>query len=288
MRYPTTAIETISPARATRWLKRHIDTGFGNRTLNRQTIDALKRSAVRGEWRSDNGENIKLGPNGEILDGQHRLVMITETGLTLKMGVTRNVPIDAMPTVGIPKTRSVADMLTIGGVRTDLHLLSAAALLMTAYANRGSNSIMGVTRGKNTTKPEVFDRASADDNLAECVALTRRHFKPAVFPNLSAIAFCWRIGRGLASRGHVDAFFESLAKGADLGSRDPRLALRNKLIEIRISGRSRGTRTDVSVVIYHIMRALGAYMRAEKLTKLALPRTGVLEFPKVPRSKRAA
>jgi len=273
----------IDPPTAEAWLDRHKRSGFGQRALNGNNLETIARAMRTGKFRADNGEDIKIGPNWEIVDGHHRLTAIVQTGTTFYLGVKFDVPVDAMPTVNVGKIRTVPDMLTIAGGKTDVNLLSGAARLFTAYMNRPGNSIVAVSRANFVSKEDVFERANNDRTLEEVTRLTRAHFRTAAFPNLSAIAFCWRLGRKVLPQEVADEFFLRLSSGTGLYEGDPRLTLRERLINIRTCPKSRGSRVDVSIVIYFILRALSAFAKGEELVRLTRPRADVIEFPELTR-----
>lgn len=75
----------------------------GNHPLNRkildQTVTGYVYDMINGKWRNQ-GETIKLaiGPSGEIIliDGQHRLTAVVESGVTIEVIIVWDLPLDTI------------------------------------------------------------------------------------------------------------------------------------------------------------------------------------------------
>jgi hypothetical protein len=73
---PTTIIEIsselveITPAMAREWLEKNIE---NNRGVGAQVVDAYARDMLAGKWYIP-GDPIRFDEDGNLIDGQHRLV----------------------------------------------------------------------------------------------------------------------------------------------------------------------------------------------------------------------
>ncbi|EDZ0839862.1 hypothetical protein GJ904_19995 [Salmonella enterica] len=101
-------IRDIDPAIAQEFLDRAIP----NRKVSRIRVKRYAKAMREGKW-ALNGESIKISPDGELLDGQHRLLAVIEAGVAVKLFIVFNVSFDALPTVDSGRNRSSADSLTI-------------------------------------------------------------------------------------------------------------------------------------------------------------------------------
>jgi hypothetical protein len=63
---------------------------IGNRPMNDTFVRDLVGRMCRGEW-ADNAETIKVGTDGLLKDGQHRLRAIVDSGCTVPMTVAFGV-----------------------------------------------------------------------------------------------------------------------------------------------------------------------------------------------------
>jgi len=100
----------VTPEQAKEWLgKNQI-----NRTISRKRVEAYAREFLRGGW-YDNGETIKIGEDGTLKDGQHRLSAIVKANVPVKMSVLFDVPSD-INFFDRGRMRSVTDTLLVEGM----------------------------------------------------------------------------------------------------------------------------------------------------------------------------
>lgn len=105
----------IDPARAQLWLENN----FRNRPVSEDVVAAYARDMTNGAWTSTH-QGIAFNDRDELIDGQHRLLAIVRSGVTVRMMVTFGLPskiegkeMTTMDAVDRGRTRSVADQLKI-------------------------------------------------------------------------------------------------------------------------------------------------------------------------------
>ena len=94
----------ITPAVAKTLLKANVK----NRAIRRSRVEQYKADLTNGRW-AQNGEAICFKKNGQLADGQHRLVAICETGVTVKMNVAVGCDDDGDHTYDSGLNRTNAD-----------------------------------------------------------------------------------------------------------------------------------------------------------------------------------
>lgn len=133
------SVEYITPEQATLMLKNNPN----NRKLQPFRVAKLADQMKRGAWRT-NGSSIVM--NGEVLlDGQHRLSAIIESGLTFPFVVVRGVPPEAFYTIDTGRSRTLADVLLIKGEARSA-ALSAAVRLHIAFSSGAPAGVANVSR----------------------------------------------------------------------------------------------------------------------------------------------
>ena len=117
-------VETISPEVTAALLEanRH------NRHMRPPRVIQLADVMRRGEWVL-NGETIKIATDGTLLDGQHRLQAVVDSGVTIETYVMRGMPPEVQDTVDTGRRRRLADVLAIEG-HTDSHALGASLSML--------------------------------------------------------------------------------------------------------------------------------------------------------------
>lgn len=119
---------TITPEMAEIMLEKNI----ANRKVNQANVNRIAADMATGNYKL-NGETIKISPNHEILDGQHRLLACVKSNMPFKTYIVYNVEREAIGTIDMGKGRSVADSLNVMGCNIKSGIIPA----MNFYFNRG-------------------------------------------------------------------------------------------------------------------------------------------------------
>lgn len=117
--------ESITPEKAARFLEKQYK---GQRKLNPGTVAQYARDMASGNWNQDIIDPLMLSADGELMNAQHRLSAIIQSGVPIAMYIQRNVPIEAFEYVDNGKSRTVTDFLNTPNNS------NVAALAKRAYA----------------------------------------------------------------------------------------------------------------------------------------------------------
>jgi len=121
---PTVERALITPDQAMEWLEQ---TNTNNRKMSQKHVDRLARDMTDGKWVLTHS-GIAFGPDGTLLDGQHRLWAICMSGISVEMFVWRDVEPQSMMAIDSGKSRSLADILNIAGENGDVSKNDLATL----------------------------------------------------------------------------------------------------------------------------------------------------------------
>lgn len=97
----------ITPALAASYL---VANTMNPRPISPLTVERYVKEMKDGSWTTHH-QGIAFDREGKLIDGQHRLTAIVETGMSFYMPVTFNLPVDAKNNVDQPKVRSKNDIL---------------------------------------------------------------------------------------------------------------------------------------------------------------------------------
>lgn len=218
-------VQTVTPELALQMLERH----GPNRRVHPQRVDQYARDMKRGAWK-ENGETIKLDAEGRLVDGQHRLNAVVESGVPVRMAVAFNVPSDAMLTIDTGRPRGFADVTSIQG-ETNAIVLASVARWIFKYetdAMQQSESISHSELG------DVLNRhPRLRDSVHAVVCIKNRVAPPA------PLAFVHYMAGRTAGSALADAFLFRVANGTDesgtgLPAGSPAFILRERLIGQRM------------------------------------------------------
>ena len=184
------------------------------------------REIRNGEWRF-NGEAIKFGKDGRLLDGQHRLLAVIAADKPLTTLVIRGLEDETQQTMDSGKTRTLGDVLTLRGEKNSTQLASLARAVYLA------DQLGMEAAAQNDLKPtrgEIISFIDQTPQLADVLAASRA-FRSQSGDMLTSSMFAslwWTFAH--IDTDAADRFFMSLASGANLQADDPILILRNTLM----------------------------------------------------------
>jgi len=150
-------IETITPAMAKGYLSRN----FNNRNLTKSHVAFLKSEILAGNYKL-NGQSIVLGTTGRLLDGQHRLTAIVETGMAVQSVVMHDVDEGSFTTIDTGKQRGGCDALHIHGAKNSKHIASAIRKILDKFGSQ--RRLIGSDTHKigNTEYVDFYKKNRAD------------------------------------------------------------------------------------------------------------------------------
>jgi hypothetical protein len=105
-----------------------------NRSISKAHLAFLKSELLNENWKF-NGNTIVLGKSGRLLDGQHRLTAIVETGISISTLIVKNVDEDSFTTMDTGKQRGGSDALFIYGAKNGSHMASAIRKIKSEFTN---------------------------------------------------------------------------------------------------------------------------------------------------------
>ena len=123
-----------------------LDNMIVNRPASKPRVTAYAGDMLNGDW-VNNGETIKMTPDGKLIDGQHRLLAVIESGCTVEFTVAYNVTLDMIPTIDAGRPRTVNDYLRMTGHASVTEVTAAVRLLAMYEDVTSGGSQQRVTRG---------------------------------------------------------------------------------------------------------------------------------------------
>lgn len=143
-----TAIETITPEIA----KAYLEHNTTNRNPNKNQVAYYARMMSEGKWVL-NGESIIFDSEGNLIDGQHRLMAVVLANTPIQAIVVRDVEHEAFITIDRGKTRSISDAFSIKGI-SNSHRVSSIIrrfIIMNRMNTLGSLGSLQTTGGTEKT-----------------------------------------------------------------------------------------------------------------------------------------
>lgn len=128
----TVSMERVTPKIAEDWLMANHK---NNRRLNVDRVSSYMHDMMSGNW-SQNAEAIKFDREGTLVDGQHRLAAVKQSGKSIWMLVARGVDDNAFSTVDVGMSRTARQIIRMSGADDMLmkkNIVGATNILLKRY-----------------------------------------------------------------------------------------------------------------------------------------------------------
>lgn len=245
---------TITPRYAQQLLARN----EGNRAIRSNMVNRYAAMMLAGRW-LENGDVIRVGKTGRLLDGQHRLLAVVESGIPIRCGLVLDVDEATFSTIDTGGSRTARDIVAMSG--------RANAGIATPTAAQLWRIIHGVQ--KNTAVPptylvEILNRWPEIDHAASRSAgseTARGLLTPAV------LSMAYLYLHAVANKPELaERFVTGMNAGEGLVSGDPILALRQRMINLRQGSVRSAARTVWGAVV----RTIDALETGEPLQRIKI------------------
>jgi hypothetical protein len=250
---------TVSPGDAEQLL----ESNEANRNMRARVVSAYSRDMLADRWLVT-GETIKIGRHGELLDGQHRLQAIIQSGKTQRLLVVRDLDPDTRVVIDTGAVRNGGDALRMAGMGgNNPYALAAAARLMVLWeSDRLTHMTSGTRADDRATHQEIVDTVTRRPDLLDAVHdATRDYQRIGIPPGPQAMA---RTVLYDLDAHDADIFWESLAGYATEGGDDPRAVLLFTIRQMRELGQLRRPGESVGL----IFQAWNAWRDKQKVKAL--------------------
>ena len=223
---PAMSLETVTPAKAQKWL----DNQKVNRKPSLDRVGAFVAMVERGEFHAEES-TLSFYEDGRLADGQHRLLMVVQTGKTFKFRIQRGVGEEFFAHVDDVKPRGLYDCLYIEG---EAHWIALAATIRNCYAYEIARTMYHTNRASlgYPSNAVYLNWLEANPTVRESVRLAelwKTQLIGLVPPSMVAVTHY------LFSRKEPELageFWEAVSKGVGVQSEhDPRSILRERLIK---------------------------------------------------------
>lgn len=217
---PSVSLRMIGPAQA----KQLLDRNTSNRAQVEPIAARYARDMENDEFRSLNGQTVKIADTGRLLDAQHRMKAIVASDACLPFVVVEGLSERVFEAMDRAETKSFKDVLADRNV-TNAGTIAAAVRLQFLYELDRFQ-----TRGMSPSNPELSAVLERHPGIMTTQWCNDRGMRKLLMPAVT----CWLeyrlngIDVALAA-----TFLERLATGEQLERGNPILVLRNRLVDLQ-------------------------------------------------------
>lgn len=249
----------VSPELAKRWLEDHNDR---NRKLARNRVDQYARDMRDGEWTFD-GSPINFNPEGQLLNGQHRLHAIVQSHTTQPIQVFFNVPTESQANMDTGMPRRLSDYYTMEGVPNSGPLVTVARRVV-----GWENGYKANPQNYRPTNHQVQEAIETYPELHEYAKVAATRAKKSGL-SVAVLGLAMFLIMPIDFE-QANWFFERVYDGAGLHDQDPIYLLRERM---RVMPYKMKRRPESEQLGYTIV-AWNHYRKDHTLGKLQAPRGG--------------
>lgn len=258
-------VETVTPLMAETWLKQNVR----NRPVNETRVATIAEDILAGRW-VVNGDAIRLGADGTLYDGQHRLLAICKAGVAVQSNVARGLSPEARDMIDMGgASRNARDVVAItDGINVSkahvAWVVAADKMLDLGTLNTATNAVTaaGLRRALERHAP-------ATAALSEALG-SGNHRRLVSAASIAAMLIAWK-----SAPEKTVAFAEAVKTGEGLVAGDPALTFRNFLIDAQGKRVGSSARDDIALRTF---AALDAHVRGESIKILRASETARERF----------
>lgn len=218
-----------------------------NRSVRPMVVEKYARELQKGNWEESNPGMITFWKDGTMVDGQHRLMAIAKSGISVNMTIAV-VPVGVCFFDGQAK-RSTANYIEMKyGVKPSNQLIGA----ITMYCFYS----LGVSKEKTVTPEEIYDAYAKNPELWDAAEeMARTGAGSALARRGCAIFAAHNAMMAGVSEDVVSAFFKVVNTGYQNSQRDNQaVAARNDMLEWKGSKNNRTTEKERAGILEEYIR----------------------------------
>lgn len=215
-------VVTITPEIAKAWLDVNIE---NNRNLSKRIVDKYARDMNAGQWLFT-GDAIRFDKTGKLIDGQHRLAAVEQSGKAIKSLVVYNCDSEVMGVLDTGFARRVRDVLHMNGHSNAANLATTLRLLFIECAyHEGDFS-------KPTASTQEL-LSILDINPEIDLYISNSAVIPRGVGVAQISAMYWWIANCAEKRDEAEKFFEVIRSGVPAYEGCPIHSFRERMIKLR-------------------------------------------------------
>lgn len=263
---------TITPDLAKDLLTLNTD----NRPLKNNVLQKYTFDMKEGRWQFT-GDIIQISKTGKLLNGQHRLWAIINSGKSQQFHVQAGLEESSFENMDVGKNRTAADALAVKGWDNYTTLSGLLRIVMQYKRDKIKQVTLGSSSVKQISIHEITEFAETQNKqlLKECATAASTFFKRfRVLSSSSYGAFLYIFS--LKSREDAFEFFDMVTTGDNISSesRSSIFLLRQKLI----NSASHNTKEKQAEKWALLVTAWNLYRKGKEVKMLRWDSTG--DFPK--------
>jgi hypothetical protein len=148
-----------------------------NRRVTKSSVTTYATDMREGRWKQNTAEFIKIADDGDILDGQHRLLAIVESNCSILFDTAFNVPKSVFDVLDTGKKRSSADVFSIEKIENYAVVSASIKSYLVVSKNNSLTLKESLTSQKLTNTIILSEYERRPEFWQELVTFSRKNYK---------------------------------------------------------------------------------------------------------------
>lgn len=247
--------EEVTPEIAAEWLNDNVH----NRRYSRSRSSTAANDMANGDWQQT-GETIKFDVYGHLLDGQHRLEGIVDSGVTVEVLVVRGLQPESQEVMDSGARRSSGDALGLEGYKHGDALASVARRVI--QWNQGVRERQFRLSRYSASTSQVLSFVKDNPHVVDVVEWANAAKGVPMAQSVRGLLW-WLFDQNDSAA--AKEFFARLNDGVGLEEHNPILTLREKLTTERSKP---GKRLNETAYLSMTIRAWNAWRDGRPLMRI--------------------
>lgn len=233
-----------------------------NRAVSDRVVTQYARAMARSAWRATH-QGIALSDAGDVIDGQHRLLAIVQSGRTVPLSIFVGVDPEAFAVLDSGYGRKSGQVLSLAGYVNANYLAAIARqeLVVSWRAHKQSITNEAVLRCV-----EYYEERGMPESV-----ITSKHARAALQAmRLSGALVSWAKWRAMCALPEQAAEFFRKLENMEGSRGEPVHALRLRLLEKQRAAKEHRTALDQLVLVSVAWRA---HVEGREMRRIQLPKT---------------
>ena len=240
---------------------KYLENNKNNRKVVRANVDFIKNEINNYRFIM-NGQPIIFDDKGFLLDGQHRLIAISETDKTIESLVVRGISRDSFKTIDTGRNRKPNDVLSIEGVSYSTTLASATNRILKKFDQTRAISKSGTVKNSNSEILKFYQ--DNKEELDSYAIFTHNLYTSEVkiIPPAVTTAMLFLLSRENKSKAR--GFIREIYTGKKESDDESALTLRKRLINNKIDN----SKQSDTILRNLFLPAFRGYCQGKNLSKI--------------------
>ncbi|MET7407838.1 hypothetical protein [Streptomyces parvulus] len=232
----------ITPEMAETWLT--YCNPANNRVLSDTVYERYAKAMTAGAWRTTH-QGLAFDKGGMLLDGQHRLMGIKISGVSVEMLVIPNCAAETFDVLDSGHRRQAAQLLKIPH---RVIVAAAARIIGQMYKMWDPVTLFDGFYDTKAATSDILKAVAAWPELTSMAPIAAASYRAAGINQPTHLVVLAQAAR--TEHAHkIEDWANGLISGANMDSKDPRLVLRNRFFRDRVVlGTSGGRRTSYNLI----------------------------------------